>query len=152
MYIFNDYYNNEVKLSFEKDPFSKEPRHVWVICKYQDQWLLTRHKERGLEFPGGKVENGETPEEAAIREVSEETGGIVKHLDYIGQYYVTGKGGDVAKNIYYAEVERLKKQKTYYETNGPVLLCEIPANVKKNLAYSFIMKDDVLTYCLQYLK
>ena len=34
----------------------------------RDQWLLTHHLRRGLEFPGGKVELGETPEEAAVRE------------------------------------------------------------------------------------
>ena len=40
-----------------------------VICRFFDQWLLTRHKERGWEFPGGKREPGETLEVAAFREV-----------------------------------------------------------------------------------
>src|SRR5699024_4797011 len=88
MYIFTDYYKNKVKFSFSNHPFSKEPKHVWVICHYEDKWLLTSHKDRGLEFPGGKVERGETAEEAAVREVKEETGGIVGRLSYIGQYLV----------------------------------------------------------------
>jgi 8-oxo-dGTP diphosphatase len=149
MFTFRDFYQNEVQLSFQDHPFSKDPRHVFVICRYNNNWLLTKHKDRGLEFPGGKVEKGENAVEAAHREVMEETGGVIKTIRYIGQYYVAGKAGHVVKNVYFAEVERLDKQNTYYETDGPVLLEEIPENVKTNNQFSFIMKDDVLTNCLR---
>ncbi|WP_042143038.1 RNA deprotection pyrophosphohydrolase [Paucisalibacillus sp. EB02] len=152
MFTFRDYYQNEVRLSFSKHPFSNDPRHVWVICRYDDNWLLTKHKDRGLEFPGGKVELGESPEKAAVREVMEETGGVIRVIHYLGQYHVAGKAGHVVKNVYYAEVEKLEEQETYYETEGPVLLEEIPRNVKFNNNYSFIMKDDVLRYCMEKLK
>lgn len=151
MHIFTDYYQNEVTLSFDDQPFSKEPKHVWVICRYQNQWLLTEHKERGVEFPGGKVEAGESAEEAAIREVMEETGGVVEKITYIAQYYVAGKNDHVIKNVYFAKVNELKVQDGYFETNGPVLLNSIPGNVRKNKKYSFIMKDDVLTKSLDYI-
>ncbi|UTW70910.1 NUDIX domain-containing protein [Anaerobacillus sp. HL2] len=29
-------------------------------------------KDRGLEFPGGKIEKGETADQAALREINEE--------------------------------------------------------------------------------
>lgn len=144
VYTFIDYYKNKVTLSFENHPFSKQPKHVWVICKYKDQWLLTKHKERGLEFPGGKVEPGETALQGAIREIHEETGGIVDSIHYIGQYYVAGKKEHVIKNVYFAKVKQLVKQPTYYETEGPVLLMDIPHDVKNRQSFSFIMKDDVL--------
>lgn len=152
MYHFKDYYNNTVSLSFANHPFTKDPKHVLVICKYKGKWLLTSHKERGLEFPGGKVENGETPEEGAIREVLEETGGIVNLIHYVGQYYVAGKREKIAKNIYYAEVAALEKQRTYFETDGPVLLDCLSDDIKNDKSYSFIMKDDVITYVLNYLQ
>lgn len=152
MYTFRDFYKNKVRLSFDIDPFSKQPKHVWVICRYEMQWLLTDHKQRGYEFPGGKVESGESPEEAAKREVKEETGGVVQSLHYLGQYYVQGKAGDVIKNVYYADITELEKQDTYFETNGPVTLHKIPANIKVNPRFSFIMKDDVLTYCMKSLQ
>jgi len=152
MYTFIDYYKNKVTLSFDDHPYSEQPKHVWVICKYNKKWLLTRHKDRGLEFPGGKVEQGETAEEGAIREVMEETGGMIKTLHYIGQYYVEGKSDHIIKNVYFADVEELTDQPTYYETEGPVLLETVPINVKHNERYSFIMKDDVLTYSLQYIE
>lgn len=149
MHVFHDYYNNKVMLSFELHPFSKMPKHVLVICRYQGKWLLTKHKTRGLEFPGGKVEENETAEQAGIREVKEETGATVKTIHYIGQYHVEGKGDQVDKNIYFAEINELVEQPTYYETEGPVLLKELPKNLGRQRAFSFIMKDDIVEHCLK---
>ncbi|MDG5787815.1 nucleoside triphosphatase YtkD [Evansella sp. AB-P1] len=141
---FTDFYNNLVSFSTADHPFSKSPKHVWVISQYLGNWLLTIHPSRGLEFPGGKVEEGEAPSEAAKREVFEETGGIVSELHYIGQYKVEGKSEVVIKNVYFAVVEDLISKKNYFETKGPKLLKKIPTNVRTNDQYSFIMKDDVL--------
>ena len=151
MYIFKDFYHNTVELSFEKHPFSTDPKHVWVICKYNDKWLLTDHQRRGYEFPGGKVEEGESPEQAAKREVLEETGGNVSTIHYLGQYRVTGRDKIIVKNIYFAEINELLTQKHYFETNGPVLISEFPPNIKKDRRFSFIMRDDVFSHSLSYL-
>ncbi|ANB56349.1 nucleoside triphosphatase YtkD [Anoxybacillus sp. B7M1] len=149
MFVFWDYYGNQVQLSFADHPFSKTPDHVWVVCRYHQQWLLTHHRERGLEFPGGKREGKETPEQAAIREVREETGGVIEQLEYIGQYKI---GNEMIKNIYFAEIEALQPQSTYLETDGPVLLKELPEHVRTDERFSFIMKDDVLMYTLEEIK
>lgn len=149
MYTFKDYYNNKVRLSFDDHPFSTDPKHVWVVSTFRSKWLLTKHKERGWEFPGGKVENGETAAEAAIREVKEETGGIVDKLEYVGQYLVNGKTDNVIKNVYFANVSELSQQQSYFETNGPILIDTFPDNIKIHPNYSFMMKDDVLFHCLK---
>ncbi|QSS99327.1 nucleoside triphosphatase YtkD [Pontibacillus sp. ALD_SL1] len=152
MITFYDYYHNEVKLSFTDHPFSEHPKHVWVISRYDGKWLLTEHKDRGIEFPGGKVEEGETPEQAAVREVMEETGGEVEDLSYIGQYHVDGKGGCIIKNIYFATISNLTKQETYFETKGPVCLDTLPKGLERNSQFSFMMKDEVLPHSLDYIK
>jgi 8-oxo-dGTP diphosphatase len=151
MYTFRDYYRNTVYLSFDEEPFSDDPGHVWVICRYGDCWLLTDHGDRGYEFPGGKIEPMERAEQAAVREVKEETGAIVKDLFYVGQYKVLGKEKMIIKNIYFARIDKIEKQSTYYETNGPVLLKELPDNLKKNKRFSFVMKDGVLSYSMNRL-
>lgn len=151
-YSFADYYNNQVLLSFKDHPFSMDPKHVLTICMYKDRWLLTKHKTRGLEFPGGNVEAGETAREAAIREVFEETGGIVDEIHYVGQYNVDGKRERIIKNVYFARIKELKDQDTYYETLGPVLKKDIPKNISYHRDYSFIMKDGVVFYSMKYIK
>ncbi|WP_147805140.1 RNA deprotection pyrophosphohydrolase [Alkalicoccus halolimnae] len=150
--IFQDFYHNQVRFSTQDHPYSSEPKHVWVICRYEDKWLLTKHPSRGIEFPGGKVEEGETAEEAAIREVAEETGGVVRVITYIGQYHVSGKSETVIKNVYFAEIDRLEKKDSYHETKGPKLLKSLPDSLRFDGKFSFMMKDEVLPLSMEIIK
>ncbi|NGP44231.1 nucleoside triphosphatase YtkD [Bacillaceae bacterium SIJ1] len=152
MHIFEDYYHNKVRLSFQDHPFSRAPGHVLVLTRYNQHWLLTKHPRRGIEFPGGKVEPGELPRDAASREVYEETGGVVSSLSYIGQYKVDGKQESIEKNIYYATVSVLEETDHYYETEGPVLFKDLPEKIKKDARFSFHMKDDVVQLSLRHIQ
>jgi 8-oxo-dGTP diphosphatase len=148
METFNDEKGGTVKLSFLNDSFSKEADHVLVICRFFDQWLLTRHKERGWEFPGGKREPGETLEVAALREVEEETGAKLKNLQFIGEYEVTYESNSFVKAIFSGEVETLTKKENYLETNGPILIGGDLLSLRFQEHYSFIMKDRVVEIAL----
>lgn len=128
-----------------------EAWHVLVITQYQGQWVLTHNRERGIEFPGGKREIGETIEEAAIREVYEETGGDVSNLYFLGQYKVHDVTKPFVKSIYYTELSELKPKHDYLETDGPVLIAELPKDIKNHSEFSFIMKDEILPLSLKQL-
>ena len=66
-----------------------------IIC--QDGKILATQRGYGdfvggWEFPGGKIESGETPEEAIVREIHEELGAIIAvdgHLVTIDHDYET---------------------------------------------------------------
>ena len=54
--------------------------------------------------------------------------------------------------MYYGKVDQLTSFYKEHETLGPKLLERLPGNIKKNRNYSFMMKDNVLVYCLDHLK
>ncbi|RTR29517.1 nucleoside triphosphatase YtkD [Robertmurraya yapensis] len=152
METFKDYNGATVRLAFARNQLSKEPQHVLTICRYVDAWLLTKHKLRGLEFPGGKVEAGEMLEDAARREVYEETGATVKELQFIGEYEVDNGSDSFVKAIFYGEVDGLEESDNYYETAGPVLIKENLLTQRFGEEYSFIMKDEVIKQVLLYIE
>lgn len=48
-----------------------------ILARYAGGWLFCRHKDRTTwETPGGHVEEGESPLQAAKRELYEETGAL----------------------------------------------------------------------------
>lgn len=57
----------------------KEP-FAYAIAFSGDEFVMVRHRERAWEMPGGRLEKGETPEQAAVREFSEETGMALEPL------------------------------------------------------------------------
>ena len=134
------------ELSFEKNSFPFESRHVLVICRYKGKWLLTRHNERGLEFPGGKVETGESLQNAAKREVYEETGALVKELEWFAEYMVYS-AKPFCKTVFTGAVERVDNI-PLLETQGIVLLKELELDDR----FSFLMKDEGMRKIIEKVK
>jgi mutator protein MutT len=76
------------------------PTPIAIAVVEQDGRFLIGRREAGIalagmwEFPGGKVEPGETPEQAAVRECLEETGlaiEIVGRYDRVDHNYAHGE-------------------------------------------------------------
>jgi 8-oxo-dGTP diphosphatase len=147
---FMDVNGHKVQFIFEPDSFPEKVEHVLVICKYGSNWLLTNHKTRGWEFPGGKVEIGESLEEAANREVWEETGATIKELIAIGTYKVIDSKGFFIKKVFFGIIKGMEKKMNYLETNGPLLIREERLLKERfKCHYSFIMQDQMIEHCLE---
>lgn len=76
-----------------------------ILQKTTNTWqvLLIKDMSGKWTFPKGKIEKGETIEEAAIREICEETG--ISHLDYKAPlpsiFYTFKRKGIVQKTVDY---------------------------------------------------
>jgi len=74
----------------EQIPLSATVDGVSAVCIRDRAFLLVergREPSKGwLAFPGGSREEGETPKQAAIRELFEETGMIANDVSYLTTY------------------------------------------------------------------
>ena len=85
---------------------------VAIFTRYQSKWVYCWHTYRkSYEHPGGHVEAGETPMEAAKRELYEETGIEDCKLIPLWDYEYIWENGEGRNNgrVFYAEVNSLGK-------------------------------------------
>lgn len=108
---------------------------VVMVSRYQGKWILVRHQERvTLEVPGGHREPLENLEEAARRELFEETGAIEFELFPVGIYSVSTEEKLSYGKLYFAEVKTIGQlpeseiTEIYFERDFP----------KENLTYPLI--------------
>ncbi|MEH7074670.1 RNA deprotection pyrophosphohydrolase [Neobacillus drentensis] len=152
MIHFLDVNGNQMELSFNHNSFQENAKHVLVICQRGEEWLLTNHKKRGLEFPGGKMESGETLEQAARREAYEETGAVLGELIFLAEYKFSDPIKTIVKAVFWGKVKKIEPTTSYYETNGPVIIQGDILSLRFGEQYSFIMKDQVVEQCVKLIQ
>lgn len=115
--------------------------------------MMTRHRKRGWEIPGGKVEPGEKPEEAAHRELFEETGAKIVGLKWIGQYViepVDPADQFIVKNIYSGIITKQEQMPAGFETLESRLF---PLAVQPFApGFSPFMQDNIFPLCRAYIQ
>ena len=139
MLEFTDLYGERVELTFSENRYGMPTRDILVVLRYKGKWLLTEHATRGIEFPGGKVEEGESLEIAALREVFEETGVSLRNLSYVAEYVVHAKE-PFCKAVFTGEVTHIDRNPQLHETKGVVWMTSQQLDACENL--SFYMKDE----------
>jgi 8-oxo-dGTP diphosphatase len=83
-------------------------KYVVIIAEYQGEWILCKHKERDTwETAGGHIEPGETPLEAAKRELYEETGAVSFSIEPVFDYWAADETSEANGIVFFAEIAEL---------------------------------------------
>ncbi len=93
---------------------------------------------RGWEVPAGKIDDGEVPEQSAIRELREESGHRAESLKYVGRYHPSNGSSNQVFHIFIARrVTRMGEIEDTNEVSG--LRWFTPQEVR-----ALIAKNDIL--------
>ncbi|QHQ60847.1 NUDIX domain-containing protein [Anaerocolumna sedimenticola] len=86
----------------------KEYKYVVILSKYKGSILLSRHKKRSTwETQGGHIEKGETPLEAAKRELFEESGAVKYTITPVFDYLAGDEKSSANGMVFMADITEL---------------------------------------------
>ena len=109
----------------------KQYKYVVILSRYQGKILLSRHKMRSTwETQGGHIEKGETPLEAAKRELYEESGAVKFTISPLFDYWACDETSWANGMVFKADIAELS---------------DIPESEMKEVR-SFEKLPDSLTY------
>jgi ADP-ribose pyrophosphatase len=114
---------DERRLVFERGDavavllFDEEARAAVLVEQFRPPTLIARRRDdpastQGwiIELVAGMIDQGETAEQAAIREVFEETGYRIANPRLIGQFFSSPGGSDERFSLYFAAVGNAQRE------------------------------------------
>lgn len=104
---------DDMKIIFHDGVDEELVKYVIIASRYGGKWVFCRHRERDtLEMPAGHREAGESPLEAARRELYEETGATDYDIEQIGAFSLEGDR-KVLSMFYLANIRELSQLPGY---------------------------------------
>ena len=121
-----------VKVEFYDPGFVPGGRLTYsvITARYRGKWIFVRHSDREtFEIPGGHIEEGESSDEAARRELYEETGALSFSLHCVATYSVTADLTTGWGRLYFADVYEIGPVNDRSEIEELIYLSELPVRL-----------------------
>ena len=132
-----------IKVAFYEPEYMSGKRLIYsvIASKYNDKWVFVRHHLRStFEIPGGHIEENETPDEAAGRELMEETGAVKFSLECVSTYSVTQGGETRFGKLYFADIIEIGPIPDVSEIEEIIFLDNLPDPVTYPEIQPFLFK------------
>ena len=82
-------------------------KYVVIFSKMNGKWLFSQHRDRDTwETQGGHIEKGETPLDAARRELYEESGATEFEIEPVCDYWSGQRTGCGVGVVFFADVKK----------------------------------------------
>ena len=120
------------EVKFYDPSFLPDARLIYsvIAAKLDKSWLFVRHNKRDTwEIPGGHIEADESADEAAGRELMEETGAIEFKLECVATYAVIKNGNTGYGRLYLAIISKLGSLNDVSEIAEVRMMDSLPENL-----------------------
>nr|WP_256437910.1 NUDIX hydrolase [Aquimarina sp. U1-2] len=161
--ITHDRFHNRSSITYSREVLDKGAfAAVLLYEKDTEQIILIKQfryptiKEGSgwlLEIPAGAIEEGENPEQSAIREVEEETGYVINQLEHVFSCFLTPGISSEQMHLYYAEVcqsDQKNEGGGASDEDEDIKICKYPIDTIVSMLESATIEDAKSIIALQW--